>query len=391
MSDVVLKVRDRLAPNEAQEWSQVLVNRSFGEIAIDWCTALQETSDESKLQIRYIEVRSETGEKLGLGVLHILRKLDLSEFMGPAVHWIFSGIAKLGLRPLQMDIAFLELPLLNASGLLLTEQGLPRADEIARKVVECIRSGFKYDIFNIKAVEGSPEEAGFQALQMMKTEFLSNMVLPLKFASFEEYYQRRSANARYRTRKDRKVFASAGGMIREETDFSANSALVNRLFQITCKRHVEQGDLPYPIQVGEKFIAALNRIPEGKRRLFLAECGGEVIGFALTVRSGNSLIFSKCGLDYEKAEPVRAYFNLYYAMIEYAIREGIHEIELGAEAYDAKKKMGAAPVATRYYFELSNVWISPVIKLLVKHFSSQDGAHQKSGLEAKQKAEEVSS
>jgi hypothetical protein len=374
MSALVLSLKDHFSQDEAKAWSMALRDRPFGEIVIDWCTALQETTDERKLEIRYIEVLSEQGEKLALGVLHILRNLDLSEFMGPGVQRVFSWISKTGFKPLQMDIAFLELPLLNASGLLLTQEGMPRAHEIALKVAELIRSGFKYDIFNIKSVDGLPEEGAFralqQSLQMMKTEFLSNMVLPLNYPSFDEYYQRRSPNARFRIRKDRKTFAAAGGVVREDEDFASNSSQINRLFQMTCKRHVEQGDLPYPIQVGESFISALNRIPEKRRRVFLAECGGELVGFALTVRSGNTLIFSKCGLDYSRAEPIRAYFNLYYAMIDYAIREGIEWIELGAEAYDTKKKMGASPAATRYYFELNNRWISPLIKLLVKRFES---------------------
>jgi predicted N-acyltransferase len=202
------------------------------------------------------------------------------------------------------------------------------------------------------------------------------MTLALRgFADFPAYVASLRPRLRTQVRAYARSFAAAGGKIEVcESPSEADLDAFARLYASTCDRHARLGEIEVPIPLDRAFFERIFRMPEGRRRAFVARLGGEAIAFALTVDSGRSLYFTHCGLDYGRAAPTRAYFNLYYAMIEYAIARGYEEVELGAQAYEVKRKLGGVAHATRYHFEVARPVLGAVARLVAGNFSSQEGS-----------------
>lgn len=370
-----INCKSSLDISERAQWKALFIGNSFSEIALDWCASLQESKPPG-FEIYYLEVY-EGETPLAMGVLHILRKIDLAKYIGGTVLKASKALGVIGLRPLQKDVAYLEIPLENLSGILFTASGVSLSEAVSQALVQYIRSNFTFDIFCLKSVTGSPGQESFANLNLPNTEFIANMHLPLKFETFKDYVNSLSANGRSTLRRNRKVFMQRGGIVIRTKDLRSYISEVLRLYTETCKWHAARGDLEVPIQIDEKFFLSLcNEFPDGIE-LFLSKVDGEVVGFALTLCTTNELHFIMCGVNYAKSEESRAYFNLYYSMIEFAMEKGYKGIHMGAEAYEVKRRVGAQPLPTSYYFTVEIKILKPLVKLLTKNFSNQKGANQK--------------
>lgn len=365
-----------LTPDEQREWSARLAERDFGEVAIGWTEALRASSPPN-VELEYFQVFA--GEvPVALTIVHVVRKVDLAGYVGGAVRRIFAVIGKLGWRPLSTDIAFVEIPLANLSGILFAPGAEQHAGAIAQAVLNAVRSSVRYDILCLKASPSAPGEAAFANLGLMHTEFLANMSASLAgAASFDEYLLRIPQKLRTQSRAYRKEFAKVDGSIELVEDFSAlDLDEIARLYGSTAALHDAQGDLAVPIAIGRSYFQALTELPRHCRRAFFARVGGVVVGFAFLVDSGRVTMFTHCGLDHARAVPSRAYFNLYYAMFAHAIANGYSALELGANAYVVKRKMGGVAAPTCYYFEVTQPLLAAVARFVAKHFASQEGASQ---------------
>lgn len=367
--ELTVSCHEKLDPETKALWKCQLANRAFGEVVLDWCEALQDTAP-ANVEIHYIQV-FDGRQPLGIAILHIIRRLDLSKYVGGATQRAFGRLAKLGIRPLHRDVAYLEVPLVNISGVFFSDHGLSRSPEVAGEITKLVKERFRFDIFCLKGVQGAPGEDAFESLPLAETSFLGNMRLDLGYASFDEYLRSRSAKNRWKIRNNRKIFTASGGLIDTIDDIRAHAGTLGSLYGNTLARHKARGDLELPIKIGEGFFSALGSADRPGLRVFLARVGGRTAGFALTLWSGDELWFLKCGLDYEICEPSRAYINLYYAMIEYAIERGAKGMALGSEAYETKREVGAMLQPTKYYFSIENKYIRPVVDLLTRNFSSQ--------------------
>lgn len=87
----------------------------------------------------------------------------------------------------------------------------------------------------------------------------------------------------------------------------------------------------------------------------------ELIGFVQLIGKGSRLINRYVGLDYVKSHAYGLYFAMFIRSVEFGIREGYTEIELGATAYTFKRKLGAREVPTWNYFR----HVSPIMHALL--------------------------
>ncbi len=377
MSDFRIERSEKLNSEEHAFWTAALSDRDFGALTLPWTEAVR-TAGPKNLELYYLQVYSGQ-ERRALVVLHVLRSLDLSGYIGRTVKKIFSWIAKLGWRPLAVDLAFLEIPIANLGGIQFAPGAESSSQAIASAALAHIRNEIPYSVLCLKATPTQPGEAAFAQLGMLKTDFLANMGVQFKGEkSFEEFLKRINPKIRTQCRAYSREFVNAGGTIEIiEAPDQAVLEIMNRLYSGTLQYHAENSNLELPIPLSPEFFPSLVKALPGASRVFLARLNGDPVGFSLVLDSGGASYFTHCGLDYARTVPSRAYFNLYYAMIADSIRRGVRNLELGAEAYQVKKKLGAVACPTVYHFEVKNRVLRAIASFVARNFAAQEGAQLK--------------
>ena len=363
-----------LTPDESGQWSALLASRDFGALSIEWTEALRE-SNVPGLEIEYLQLYR-GNSPVALVIIHLLRAVDLAGYIGGGARRLFGFVGTLGWHPLRADIAFIEIPLANLSGILLAPGEEANAEAIGRVVLDTVRRELRYDIVVLKASPQARGEDAYAKLGLLHTEFIANMTVELRGErDFDEYMMRLEQKRRTQSRAYRREFARAGGTIEcVETLTVSHLDEIARLYGSTVSLHEAQEDLHVPIPIGRSYFDALSRMPVERRRALIARVDGVAVGFAWLVDSGDAMIFSHCGLDHAKAVPSRAYFNLYYTMFDYALAKGYARLELGAQAYVVKRKLGGVVAPTCYHFEVTSPLLGAVARFVARHFSSQEGA-----------------
>jgi predicted N-acyltransferase len=81
---------------------------------------------------------------------------------------------------------------------------------------------------------------------------------------------------------------------------------------------------------------------------------GEVLGAALLLPAGDTLLFLLVGQEQARDDETDTYFNLVYAIVEYAFRHGFKAVKTGQTAYPFKLRIGAKPRELFLYFRAEN-------------------------------------
>ena len=373
ISDMQIHSSPRLSADAKATWIEALPETSSGSAGIDLCEALQDSS--SSVSVCYLEAFSEDRQPLALGLVHTVHDLDLASYVGGATQQMFAAIGTLGWRPLRMDVTFLEIPFCNLPGVLLTPEGERREAEVVREMIRFARAELRCDIFCVKTYDHKPSEDTLAGLGMLHTSFPANTSLTLPFSTFDQYVNSLPTEWRANIRANRNRFAASNGRAVRVTDLESAARTTAALFHSTTSFHDAKGHMGRPLDMNESFLTCLSRNARPDNRfLVTCEVNGQLAVTALVLRSGTQLIAVKAGLNYDIAKSSRAYFNFYYAMIEFAIEHRLEFIQLCAEAYDVKRRMGGTTAPVSYYFEINNRWIAPIVTLAAKHFSGQTGS-----------------
>jgi hypothetical protein len=72
----------------------------------------------------------------------------------------------------------------------------------------------------------------------------------------------------------------------------------------------------------------------------------ELIGFTQLIGKGRYLVNRYIGLDYTRSHDYGLYFAMFIRAVEFGIREGFAELELGATSYEFKRILGARQIPT---------------------------------------------
>lgn len=80
----------------------------------------------------------------------------------------------------------------------------------------------------------------------------------------------------------------------------------------------------------------------------------ELIGFTQLIGKGRHLVNRYIGLDYARSHDYGLYFAMFIRTVEFGIREGFTEIELGATSYEFKRILGAHQVPTWNHYRHKN-------------------------------------
>jgi hypothetical protein len=182
-------------------------------------------------------------------------------------------------------------------------------------------------------------------------------LLPLPYASLDDYYATLSS----KMRKDlRKKARSADALVIEERH-NVDDVLPQLMALYEQTRAAS--DLQFERLPAAYFTRILRQL--GERAvcvLYYAE--GRLIGFNLLLRNGRQLLDKFIGMDSERARQHNLYFVSWLYNVQWCIRNGVTLYEPGQAGYEAKIRMGCRLLPNWYYFRHRNPLINIALGLL---------------------------
>jgi uncharacterized protein len=173
----------------------------------------------------------------------------------------------------------------------------------------------------------------------------ADCVLPIDFASFDEYVEKARA-PRKKLRRERGRFLEADYTVAVEPaeDNLDEIAHLQALLQ-------EKYGRPYDYE-GERavFVSVLENIGE-YANLLVARQGGKLRAFAMFFEKDGVIHVKMTARDVDQTDDEHfVHFNVgYYEVVEEALRRGAREINYGPEAYRAKLRRGCVPRGLYWY------------------------------------------
>jgi hypothetical protein len=172
-------------------------------------------------------------------------------------------------------------------------------------------------------------------------EFVPAIGLPVPVLQLgQDYYQ--SMKSDRRNLLKRKLKKSAA--LRYEECAGLPEHLVARVYQLYLNTYHKAG-LKFEKLTPDYFV---NTSALSHYLLFFLE--DELIGFTQLIGKGQQLVNRYIGLDYGKSNDYGLYFAMFIRAIDFGIRKGFAEIELGATSYEFKRILGARQLPTWNYY-----------------------------------------
>ncbi|PPK67177.1 GNAT family N-acetyltransferase [Actinokineospora auranticolor] len=165
--------------------------------------------------------------------------------------------------------------------------------------------------------------------------------VPLPRATEAEYEALLRPRTRELVRRERRLLARGGRVVRVEPITEDNVVELARLQTNTQRRHGSYGDVAL-------FVDRYRRIRSvfGDALLaFVCRHEDQAVGFMSCVARGTALIGRSVGLDYARVGRHAEYFNLMvHEPVRYGLRHGARHLDLGVAGYEQKLRRGGVPV-----------------------------------------------
>ena len=333
--------------------SQNFLHELMGEIALEWAE-LMRTVVKKGHEIVIFKIYKE--EKfVGIAIISIVRKLDPAKYLWTPLAQFLKLFA-------QFDVGFLEIPILNQPGLLTIKE----IDELERgNIIHALRKHIKallnLDVLCIKVDNSIKLSEHFE--DMLPLSFYPNALLTYPYKSFDEYLQHLNSKKRRKCKIDQNTLEKQGGSIEISDDISSVSSQIYTLYKNTTREATKRPNhIEMPITIDEVFFSSLAMFKHLTPRLILIKVDNVIIADALLMKSGNTLFLKAIGLDYDLSYRTKAYFNLFYATLDYASQQNCDKIDLGITSYHFKKWLGCELHPATYMCDVYN----PVISFLGK-------------------------
>ena len=150
---------------------------------------------------------------------------------------------------------------------------------------------------------------------------------------------------RYRLRRRQAAFRDRGGEIVIWRSFSEHAELLAELWMNTFDQATE-----YKREVlTPAYFRELDRRLGDDCFLIVATLKREPVGFCLMLHDGPLLSWVFSGLDYSRNREAFTYFNMIYAVLEYAIDHAYDAVDLGITTLVPKMDVGGV-VTTQYMY-----------------------------------------
>ncbi len=208
----------------------------------------------------------------------------------------------------------------------------------------------------------------FNSLLRMKYKVFfnfANTFLKIEEKTFDEYLDDLVSKRRHEIIHRIETFKNTGCTIEKIHDFSDISDDLYKLWNNTFMNAKEyQREILNP-----DYFRFLSEYLGDKSFILLCRKAGKPIGFTMFLDSGDTLVSTYCGLDYEYNKSTYVYFILFYKSIEEAINAGKKWLELGVTNYNPKIELGALPEPLYLYIKSTSKILNSIVTPLLKFIS----------------------
>lgn len=180
--------------------------------------------------------------------------------------------------------------------------------------------------------------------------YIPTTKLELPYSTFDGYLASLKKKKRWDLKNKRRLFLDKGC----KTELLKNSDISDyrHLFELYLQTE-EKGkeNINYSFYSNTNAFSSFKELGDNYKWI-LVSLDSKLIGFALIVDDGKSLIFKHVGMDYSLIDGTYTYFNLYYEAITYAISRKLTAMHCGTTTYDVKRHLGCNLIDRNAYLDL---------------------------------------
>jgi hypothetical protein len=306
----------------------------------------------------------------------VVRRLDVPGFLPKAAGLPFRWLRRIGLRPIDLDVAYLEIPNHNCDGMLIPPCTAVEDAAAARSaVLKYAIDRIPHDVLCCKTAAEPALSRFYQGQGLTRLPFIDNHLMDFPFDSFEAWQQSIHGSRRQTIRRKRRLFARAGGKLTVERDVEAWADEFYRLHMLTVERHDAAGNLPMPFVLSRAYFHALSALPADQRAFIVAQVNDVPVAMLLLCHDGRTAFMKTAGVDTSLARESKAYLVSYQILLEFAAAHGLRQVDMGPTTPDPKIRLGAVGVPTEYWVRFARWYLRPLGALIAQRFGSGDGIH----------------
>lgn len=186
-----------------------------------------------------------------------------------------------------------------------------------------------------------------------------DMVLDLRpeWRRFDDYLAGLQSKYRSAVRGAAKKLAAAGCVVGPIADPAAEALRLHGLY-----RQVLEASRLHPIELPPAYWPALAAAAGPCLRLTGIRKDGALLGFAATVRDGDTAVAYYLGYNRALRDELPIYFRLLHASIEAALEWGSRRVSFGRTSLEPKAQLGAKPVPTSLWARHPNPFVNGVVR-----------------------------
>jgi hypothetical protein len=194
----------------------------------------------------------------------------------------------------------------------------------------------------------------------IKVDSLPNAEMDIRYRDFEEYLKALSHDMRYDLRRK---FKKTEGCVKIDLkitdDLEADE--LKDVYRMYLDM-IERNDMNFEILPVE-FFRDISRNMPGRTRFFLWKIDGKIAAFLFSLVSEEIFMDYCVGLDYSLAHKYHLYFLHFRDSLNWCIRNGIKQYDMGITAYFTKLRLGFDLKPLYIYAKLRNRALRPAFNI----------------------------
>lgn len=180
--------------------------------------------------------------------------------------------------------------------------------------------------------------------------------IPPAWKTFDDYLAGLHSKYRKNFLRVAKDAEAAGCRVEALGDLASEAERLHALYL-----QVHEAAAVKPVTVPPGYLPALARAAGADLRCTVIRRGGEVLGFATTLKDGETAVGYHLGFERSLKDELPLYFRLLQAVVADAIGFGCRRLSLGRTALEPKARLGARPVATSVWLRHAHPLVNGLV------------------------------
>lgn len=350
-------IHEIIPEKKRKELTGLFSHELMGDIALEWSELIRSVVKQNHELVVFKIFRDK--QWIGIAILSIVRKLKMTQWRPIApLFKVFNNL----------DVGFVEIPLSNLSGILLQKDiSLQERKSITVALCGHIRKTINIDVLCIKMNMLNQQETNASLCRnMLPLSFYPNTLLKYPYSNFIDYLNNISRKKYRRCMSDKKTLEKQEGRIEIVHNIaSIHNEIYDLYTKTSAKAKTKENYIEMPALIDKDFFAQIDQFHTMNPCVATVIVKEKIIAYSLLLQSGKTLFFKAVGLDYQLSYQTKAYFNLFYATLEYASQQQCDKIDFGMTSYQFKQWLGCDLTPASYLCCTFNPLLSLIKKPVV--------------------------